>query len=131
MLGFFKKKAIRIADLSVEVTSRTDALMQERGWTKTSRGWAGRIKTEFGQWPGIVELAGDHVKAFIRYLPAELRQHSQGICFHGQASGWFRMELAASPVDSDPDAVIRHIERMIARAGATVSSTQQDLKHAA
>jgi hypothetical protein len=115
MFGLFKTKVTRHANPPEAMKPRTSALMQERGWTKTSRGWAGPIKTSYGQWPGIVELAGDQVKAYIRYLPAELRQHAQGIGFQQQASGWFRIELALSPVD--PDAVICYIERMIVRAG--------------
>lgn len=111
--------------------SNTDALMHELGWTKTSRGWAGRFKTNHGQWPGIVELAGDRVKAYIRYLPEELRLQRHGLSFREQASGWFLIEMTVSPVDPDPIAVIRHIERKIVSPGDAVSVNVQGVKEAA
>ena len=131
MFGLFRTKMTRIAKQSGAVESSIDGVMQEHGWTKTSRGWAGPFKTAFGQWPGIVELAEGRVKTYIRYLPEELRQHWQGVRFHEQASGWFRIELAVSPADPDPHAVIRYVEGMIVSAGQNISGAQQDLDVAA
>lgn len=131
MFGLLRTKMTRTAKPTGAVEACINALMQERGWTKTSRGWAGPIKTAYGQWPGIVELAGDRIKAYIRYLPAELRQPRHGVGFHEQASGWFRIELAVSPLDSDPNAVISYVERVIVSAGQTLSGATQDLGVAA
>lgn len=104
---------------------RYATLMQQRGWIKTSRGWAGPFKTRYGQWPGIVERDGDLVKPLIRNPPAALRQHPQWSSFHEQASGWYRIDLA-EPVDRDPNAVIRLVENMIVSAGDGISETGKD-----
>lgn len=108
---------------------RYATLMQQRGWIKTSRGWAGPFKTKYGQWPGIIEVAGEQVKPFIRNPPAALKQHPEWSCFHEQASGWYRIDFAIR-VDRDPNAVIRHVENMIISAGdsaSTLGKTQQTL----
>jgi Kef-type K+ transport system membrane component KefB len=105
-------------------------LLQQRGWIKTSRGWAGPYKTKYGQWPGIVELADDLVKPYIRNPPASLRQHPQWTGFHEQASGWFRIDVA-DLIDRDPNAVIRNVESMIVSAEEKISDTGQDPEDAA
>jgi hypothetical protein len=104
-------------------------VLQQRGWIKTSRGYAGPYKTKFGQWPGIVELTDNLAKPFIRNPPAALRQHPQWNYFHEQASGWFRIDLADA-VDRDPNAVIRYVESMIVSAEEKISDTGQDLEDA-
>lgn len=131
MFGFIKAKLSRGANRPEGVKPSTVALLEELGWTKTSRGWAGPIKTKYGQWPGIVELAGDRPKAYIRYLPSDLREHSKGLSFQEQASGWFRIELAVSLVASDADVIIRYVERVLVSAGDAMSGTQQELQEAA
>lgn len=102
-------------------------LLQQRGWIKTSRGWAGPYKTEYGQWPGIVELAGDLVKAFIRNPPEALRHHSQWHRFHEEASGWYRTDLVDLDY-RDPNAVIRYVESMIVSTSKQTSDTTNDPK---
>lgn len=105
-------------------------VLQQRGWIKTSRGYAGPYKTKYGQWPGIVELSDNLAKPFIRNPPAALKQHPQWISFHEQASGWFRIDLTDT-VDRDANAVIRYVEDMIVSAEEKISDTGQDLQDAA
>jgi len=102
-------------------------LLQQRGWIKTSRGYAGPYLTQYGQWPGIVELSDDLAKPFIRNPPAALMQHPQWNCFHEQASGWYRIDLTET-FDRDPNAVIRYVENMIVSAEEKTSGSVQDLE---
>ena len=104
-------------------------LLQQRGWIKTSRGYAGPYKTHHGQWPGIVELSDNLAKPFIRNPPAALRQHPQWNVFHEQASGWFRIDLSET-FDRDPNAAIRYVESMIVSAAENASDVGQDLEGA-
>lgn len=118
-MGLFSRqtsKVTRIAVPSGAVKRSNLTLMQQRGWTatRTCNGWAGPYATKYGTWPGTIEKAGDTFRVFIRNPPSVLQRHARWHCFHSHGDdGWYSIHLAISPVDNDPNAIVRYVEQII------------------
>ena len=117
MMGLFSRRSANVTPIAAPrgaVPRSTATLMDQRGWTKTWRAWNGPFATRYGTWPGRVEDAGGTLRVFIRNPPTGMQHHPKWPCFHKHDErGWWRIHLHTSPVDGDPNAVIRYVEQIL------------------
>jgi len=101
------------------------SLAQQRGWRRRGKHYAGPFATPHGTWLGRVEAAGDVFRCYVKDPPIDIvSRHEKWPCFSRDTpDGWWRINLAVSPVDRDVSAVILYVERLLIeshrRAGKT------------
>jgi hypothetical protein len=99
------------------VTPDATSVLQQRGWQRKAAAYCGPFATPYGTWDGQVEPAGGRFRCYIKNPPMHvIARHPKAPCFHRYNDGWWSINLQQSPVDSDPAAVILHIERLISEA---------------
>jgi hypothetical protein len=118
MLRLFSRLSAKVTRITAPhgaVPRATNTLMDRRGWRKNwSGGWTGPYAIGAGTWPGRIEPAGDTFRVYIQDPPPAIRKHHKWACFHRHDDGgWYRIHLQTSPVDRDPNAVVRYVEQIL------------------
>jgi hypothetical protein len=99
------------------ITPDATSVLQQRGWQRKGGSYYGPFATPYGTWHGQLEPAGGRFRCYIKNPPMHaLAGHPKRPCFSNFSGDWWSINLAVSPVDSDPAAIILHIERLITNA---------------
>ena len=105
------------------ITTSTASLLERRGWRQQGKTYSGPYATPYGTWHGLLEdtggghTAGDYFRCYIYNPPIDiLAYHPKLPCFSAASDGWWRVNLARSPIDGDPSAIVLHIERLLIEA---------------
>jgi hypothetical protein len=86
----------------------------KRGWTRRGNFYQGFYRTKYGAWQGVIGRRGDKFKVYIFSPPTEqISKHPRWPCFHEEAGGRWRIDLAVNPHDGDVGAIIFYVEKVI------------------
>lgn len=94
------------------------SVLEQRGWRRSGNTYSGPYATPYGTWHGHLEDAGGYFRCYIHKPPIHaLAYHPKLPCFSDAGSGgWWRVNLAMSPIDGDPNAIVLHVERFLTEA---------------
>jgi len=109
------RKVMRVPMPPGAIRPDESSLLQQRGWRRSGKHYAGPFATPFGTWHGRIEAAGDVFRCYIKDPPIDVvARHHKWACFSRDSTqGWWRINLAVSPIDHDVSAVLLYVERLL------------------